>query len=163
MRAPVIALVLISLLAVPTARAQENDDLLVLGQLFCDLRKGGVEQPVRYLLTKAMLEAIDAAEVVSAAAEAAHPDDKPPLGDGIPFQSFPDVADTCQPSDHGVSGQDAWIAISYTFTLSPDANYTDRVVVKSENGRRLIDDVLYGSDKYGSSLRQALAAIAKTK
>lgn len=148
---------------VVAAPAQETDEHLVLGSLFCQLRANGGEQPVRYLLTKALLDAIDAAYATSDAWEKANPGDKPPLGDGIPFQSFPDVADGCGPTKSAVVDGVPMIDISYTFKAYPDADYADRIVVRNENGRPLIDDVLYQTNDYKSGLREILADIAAGK
>lgn len=162
MRLPAVLAAIVGTALASPALAQ-SDDHFLLGTFFCQMRANGAERPVRFLLTKAMLEAIDAAEVASEKYEAANPGDKPPLGDGIPFQSFPDVADSCAPSAAKADGQTVSIDIAYTFKATPDANFTDRLVVKEENGRPLIDDVLYGSDAYKSSLRQVLADIAAGK
>ena len=157
----VLAAIVGTLMASPSMA--QSDDHFLLGTFFCQLRANGAERPVRFLLTKALLEAIDAAQAASEKFEAANPGDKPPLGDGIPFQSFPDVADSCGPANFTEIGGVVQMDIQYKFKATPEANFSDRIVVKDENGRPLIDDVLYGSDNYKSGLRQVLADIAAGK
>ncbi len=163
MRAAVAIMTMLVAFAASEAKAQGKSDHLVLGQLFCDLRKDNAEVPVRYLLTEELLKQIDAAEAASQKFETDNPGDKPPLGDGIPFQSYPDVADQCRPASYTASGGNAQIDIQYSFTATPDANFTDRLVVKMESGRPLIDDVLYATDDYKLGLRKVLADIVAGK
>ena len=157
MHLKIAALLLLSTFSVSVARAGEgSDEHFVLGSFFCQMRAGGAERPVRYLLTRSLLEEIDQAEEKNEKIAAEHPDEKPPLGDGIPFQSFPDQADSCTPTSVDTVGGIETMDISYTFTATPDANWVDKVVVKHENGRLLIDDVLYGSEKHAVGLRKTL-------
>ena len=47
--------------------------------------------------------------------------------------------------------------VEYIFTDTPDANWTDRLVLVTEDGRPRIDDVLYGTS--GDGLRKALVEL----
>lgn len=162
MRRSIVLAAVLSVLIAPPVMAQDKD-LVALGTSFCQMRADGSEGQVRSLLTKSLLDAIDAAEAVSKKYEAANPGDKPPLGDGIPFQSFPDVPDSCAPANIKETGGSVEMDIEYKFKASPEGNFSDRTLVRQENGRPLIDDVLYGSDGYKSGLRQVLADIAAGK
>ena len=151
-----VAVLLLSAMPLAADAGEGSDDHFVLGTYFCQMRAGGAERPVRYLLTESLLEEIDKSEAKNAKIEAARPDEKPPLGDGIPFQSFPDQADSCAPTSVDTVDGVETMDISYKFTTTPDADWVDKVVVTKENGRLLIDDVLYGSEKHAAGLRKAL-------
>ena len=47
----------------------------------------------------------------------------------------------------------------YIFTDTPDANWTDRLVLVTEDGRLRIDDVLFGTRTAGDGLRSALVEL----
>lgn len=140
------------------SQAQEASDLLVLGSLFCSLRAGGAEEPARYLLTADLLALVDRAQARSDAIQQARPNEKPPLGDGIPYQSFPDAADECRAADYKIDGETITLDIAYTFKTQQGADWTDHLVVKRESGRPLIDDVRYGAEGATDSLRDVLKA-----
>ncbi len=81
--------------------------------------------PVEALVTPSLQKAITAAERLNAAFARKHPGDKPPLGDGLPWQGTADYAPQCR-ADHVVSGTDAArVTISYSFPGQPDADFTD--------------------------------------
>ena len=69
-------------LAQPAALTPEH-----IAQIFCLARIGNDMAPVEGLLTPGLTSAIAAAEAENAVIAAQHPDEKPPLGDGIPWQS----------------------------------------------------------------------------
>ena len=78
-----------------------------LGDLFCVVGKSGRdggEFGRMYLVTRALGAAIDEAVKKNDAIAAATPDEKPPLGDGVPFQSFPDEAPVCQAGKFAEAG-----------------------------------------------------------
>ncbi|HZY69077.1 MAG TPA: hypothetical protein VFE52_10835, partial [Devosia sp.] len=67
-----------------------------VGEIFCLSRLGSDDAAISGLLTPALAADIDAAGVANDAWIAANPpDEKPPLGDGIPWQSYPDYAPEC--------------------------------------------------------------------
>ena len=67
-----------------------------IGEIFCISRLGNDMAPVDGLLTAELTAAIADAEAKNDAIQQAHPDEKPPLGDGIPWQAFPDYASECK-------------------------------------------------------------------
>lgn len=124
--------------------------------LFC-AQHGSDDHGYRYLVTSSLLELIDKAQAKSDEIQAAAPDEKPPLGDGIPFQSYPDVAPVCK---QGAFAEGGIVAVEYAFPETPDANWTDRLKLVTEGGLLKIDDLLYG--KEGTDhLRKVLDDIAK--
>jgi hypothetical protein len=128
-----------------------------LVDLFC-AQHGSDQHGYRYLVTASLLELIDKAQAKSDEIQAAAPDEKPPLGDGTPFQSYPDIAPTCA---QGAFGPDAVVEVKYEFPDTPDANWTDRIKLVSEGGLLKIDDVLFGDQGTGDHLRGVLDDILK--
>ncbi|MET3924716.1 hypothetical protein [Devosia sp. 2618] len=118
-----------------------------IGEIFCLAVQASDMEALAGLQTPDLSAAIADAEVKNTAYEAAHPGDKPPLGNGIPWQTWMDVADTCTVGAIEMDGDTARIPIVYVFDTSPSANYTDHVllrIVPVEGGWRdawRIDDI----------------------
>lgn len=129
-----------------------------VAQKFCDTHRPGTQEAeaaTMLLLTPSLKAAMDEAVKKNDAWEAAHPGEKPPLGDGVPFQSYPDVAEKCLAGS--VSSDGTEVDIEYQFD-DPLANWTDRVKLAELDGKWLVDDILYGVNGFDESLRSALAA-----
>jgi hypothetical protein len=138
------------------ARAHKPEHV---AQLFCLARMADDDAPIRAMLTPDLAAAIASAEDKNAAIAAKTPDEKPPLGDGIPWQSFPDLADSCEAGTTSFMMDEATITVGYHFRSGQDADFTDILVlrqVEQASGRKLwrIDDIAYDT---GDSLRDALA------
>lgn len=65
----------------------------------------------------------------NSAFELAHHGDKPPLGDGLPWRSWPDYADGCSVGEALVENLVATVPITYSFSEYPDATYTNRLIL----------------------------------
>lgn len=147
---------------ISAAAADTSADAKKLGDLFCAVGKSGRdggEFGRMYLVTRALGAAIDEAVKKNDEIAAAKPDDKPPLGDGVPFQSYPDDAPVCYAGKFAEAGGRPTLEIEYIFADTAEANWTDRLVLVSEDGRLRIDDVLYGTDNSGDGLRKALVEL----
>jgi hypothetical protein len=96
-----------------------------IGQIFCIARLGNDMASVQGLLTEALSQAIADAEKKDDDWAKANPGDKPPLGDGIPWQAWPDYAPQCAVGNVVPATDKATVEIGYTFPESPDANFTD--------------------------------------
>lgn len=123
-----------------------------VGEIFCISRIGNDMAPVEGLLTVELKAAIAEAEAKNDAIQQAHPDEKPPLGDGIPWQAFPDYAAECKVGQVTREADQATVDISYGFPEYPDANFTDRLQLRlvsypmvSEPLWR-IDDLTYATE-----------------
>jgi hypothetical protein len=132
-----------------------------IGQIFCLSRLGSDEGAIMGILSPELATAIDAAWTANAAWVAANPsDEKPPLGDGIPWQAWPDYAAECTVGLATLMKTDAKVEISYGFPESPDANFTDTLLLKRVMNEGLgleqwrIDNVAYAT---GGDLRASLA------
>lgn len=108
------------------------------------------------LATTSLLKAIRKAEDKNSIIAKTYPNEKPPLGDGIPYQSYQDHAPFCRVDDVSYQRRKGEAIIAYIFPDTPEANWTDRLKLKNINGVWQIDDILYGSDKAHMTLRQVL-------
>ncbi len=132
-----------------------------VGQIFCLSRTASDVGPIMGLLTPDLSAAIAEAEARNAEIAAQHPDEKPPLGDGIPWQAWPDYAEKCEAGTAELMMDEARIAIRYDFPETPHAEYTDhlslRLVDDRETGLRVwrIDNIAYATD---GDLRTVLAS-----
>lgn len=98
-----------------------------IGEIFCISRLGNDMAPVQGLLTTGLTAAIAEAEAKNDAIQQAHPDEKPPLGDGIPWQASPDYAAECKIGTVTLEADRATVDIAYGFPDYPDADFTDRL------------------------------------
>ncbi len=134
-----------------------------IGDIFCIARLGNDMAPVEGLLTDGLRDAIAAAQVVSDTIARQHPDEKPPLGDGIPWQAFPDYAPHCEAGPAILQMDESRVTVSYIFPDSPGAGFADTLVLRlvplaaQPDGKVWrIDDVEYATEP---SLRGILAGI----
>lgn len=133
-----------------------------IGQIFCIASLGNDMDIVGPLLSHDLTEVIAAAWEQNAALEAANPGDKPPLGDGLPWRTWPDYADGCTVGEGLAERESAYVDITYTFSEAPDANYTNTLVLRPAtfaDGADLvwrIDDIELGE---GMTMRSALAGV----
>ncbi len=127
-----------------------------IAQEFCSAVQSGNQTAIESLLTPSLQRAVQRAQRHSDAIQKSRPTEKPPLGDGIPYQSYPDRADRCEA---GLKITSAIQEIRYLFAAYPDANWTDRIVlVKNKDGAQKIDDILYAPD-YKDSLRNVVKEV----
>lgn len=132
-----------------------------LGEIFCLSRVASDTGPIEGLLTADLKALIADAERQNAEIAAHQPDEKPPLGDGVPWQAWPDYAAKCDAGPAELMMDEARIAISYDFPEAPHAEYTDylwlRLVDEPVTGQRVwrIDNLAYATD---GDLRTALAS-----
>jgi hypothetical protein len=164
MRMSLLALLLAGgIFALPAAA----DDSMVtlkpeqIGQIFCLSRTGNDEGPIQGLLTGELDAVIADAWTRSDAWEAANPGEKPPLGDGVPWQAWPDYAPKCQVGLVTLMKSDAKVEIAYGFDDAA-ANFTDTLLLKRvempDYGTAFwrIDNIAYAT---GGDLRAALTEV----
>jgi hypothetical protein len=136
-----------------------------IGQIFCLSRLGNDEAVISGILTDELSRAIAAAEQQDTDYAKKHPDEKPPLGDGIPWQSSPDYAAKCDTGLVTLSRTDAKVEIKYGFPDAPGANFTDTLILRKiplegmNVGYWRIDDVVYPD---GTDLKTSLVTIFET-
>jgi hypothetical protein len=160
---PYLVLLASSLAAFPAAADETMTGLKPeqIGQIFCLSRVGNDEAAIAGLLSPGLSAAIDEAWVKDAAWEAANAGEKPPLGDGIPWQAWPDYAAECTVGLATLMKTDAKVEIAYGFPDSPDANFSDTLLLTRITDEALgidrwrVDNVAYAT---GGDLRAVLAA-----
>jgi hypothetical protein len=138
-----------AVLAATPIRAGEADDV---AKAFCATRISSDSDKVKPLLTGSLLALINDAEERSAIIASGNPDEKPPLGDGVPYQSFPDVPDHCQPTAPLIKGGSIELPVTYEFNAYPDATWTDTLVLAEDGGKLRINDIRYPGSADGSAL-----------
>ncbi|SMQ70321.1 hypothetical protein SAMN06295905_1885 [Devosia lucknowensis] len=138
-----------------------------VGQIFCIGSLGNDMTPVAAMLTADLRTVIEMAIEANTAFELAHPGDKPPLGDGLPWRSFPDYADGCSVGAVSEDVSTATVEIHYTFSDATDASYSDTLLLLSENFEPdmphvwRVDDVqMVGGNSMRALLDAAFAADA---
>jgi hypothetical protein len=119
---------------------------------FCAARTADDEALLRPLLSPSLLALIAEAQERNRIIAEANPDEKPPLGDGIPYQAFPDRADTCQPGEPVAESGRTDVPIGYVFAKTPEANWTDTLMLLSADGKLLIDDIRFQGSADGSGI-----------
>ena len=147
--------------AVPAMPAFAQDIYLIpeqLGQIFCVARLANDMPAAGGLLTPGLVQAIAEAEAANAEIAAQNPDEKPPLGDGIPWAAWPDHPSGCTPGEPQWEMDEARLKVSYAFAEAPDAGFTDTLLLKLEPGPYgttawRIDNLVYAT---GGDLRTTL-------
>lgn len=157
--AGVLPLVLLSTL--PTHAQMPTIEPEGIAQIFCISSLGNDMAAVEALLSNELEDLVAEAWAKNAAFEAAHPGDKPPLGDGLPWRTWPDYADGCTFGEGMAERESAYITITYTFSEAPDASYSNDLMLvpaKFADGAPLvwrIDDIDLGE---GNTFRKVLAS-----
>lgn len=152
------AVVLAMTLATTFVASAQDADVDAYVQAFCGLREADGGAGRIYLLSPGLTEVVTAALEKNAAIQAKTPDEKPPLGDGVPYQGFQDYAPVCEPGASVAEGDKVVAEVKYAFPDEEGAKATDRLVlVKGEGGVYVIDDIRYGAEGDENTLRSALA------
>jgi len=116
------------------------------GKLFCEASLADDMSIIEDKLTPGLGLVVAEAVAKNTQAEVSFPDEKPPLGDGLPWRSYQDFADGCELGEilKGKTDDQTLVEIRYSFKDYPDANYTDRLVLVpsiTEPGSWELDDI----------------------
>jgi hypothetical protein len=126
--------VFIALLALATTAPAEAQMVTItpeqIGEIFCIGSLGNDMAPVEALLTPDLATTIADALDRSDAIQTEHPDEKPPLGDGVPWRSWQDYADGCSVTGAVAAAGSATVTIAYSFADYPEANYSNSLLLK---------------------------------
>jgi hypothetical protein len=125
------------------ALAEDNPRAIV--GAFCKARLANDEEATLALMTPSLLKVIAEAKARNDVIAKATPDEKPPFGDGIPYQSFPDVAPGCEAGEIVEKPGRTEAEVIYRFTDTPNADWTDRLKLVPEGDTLLIDDILFAN------------------
>lgn len=151
-----------SLLAGLVSMSGAAETAVDVAAAFCKTRTAGDPEAVKPLLTPSLLAVIAEAEARNRIIAEGNPDEKPPLGDGVPYQTFQDLPDTCEPGQPAERAGRTEVPVTYGFEKTPDANWTDTLVLVAADGRPMIDDVRYQGSADGGGmhgLREILHAM----
>lgn len=148
---------LFGLVAMPALAAGQSTPEQ-LGDLFCKASLSDDMSRIESDRSPSLALAIAEAEAKNTQIQASAPDEKPPLGDGLPWRSWQDFADGCTVGNTFWSADRVFVEINYSFSESPDANYTDQLVLihgaEDQNSWQL-DDVVFAA---GMTMRSSLAS-----
>ncbi|KRA98999.1 hypothetical protein ASD83_00170 [Devosia sp. Root685] len=141
----------------PTAAFAADSTPADIGAIFCKASLEDDMSPFEAALTPDLSAVIAEAEAKNAEIQAATPNEKPPLGDGLPWRSWTDYADGCAVGTITEEAGKTLVEIRYSFTTSPDANYADHLVLIPATGNDSwqLDDINLID---GMTLRSVLAA-----
>lgn len=133
----------ILVLLVGSAGAQDNPGAVV--EAFCKTRLAYDEKATLALMTPSLRKVIDEAKARNDVIAKATPNEKPPFGDGIPYQSFPDAAPGCEAGKIDEKPGRIEAEITYRFPDTPNADWTDRLKLVPEGDKLLVDDILFAN------------------
>lgn len=111
------------------------------------LPEGETLRHYRPLLSKRLLGLIAEATRYRNAVAAAHPDDKPPYGDGDLFTSLFEGPTGYRLGKRALLAPDREsieVELSYSEPRTPDTYWTDRALMLREDGQWKLDDIEYG-------------------
>lgn len=128
------------ILAGPAWAADEPKDIAAA---FCKARLQNDEPATLKLLSPSLLKVIEDAEARNKVIADAQPDEKPPFGDGIPYQSFQDQASDCKVVNVVDASNHKEAEVHYSIAGSPSADWTDRLKLVAEPDGWRIDDILF--------------------
>lgn len=151
--APLAAL--LPLLASPVAAQMATPTAQELAAVFCVGRTGNDEAIIRATLSPELLAAIEAAETENDILQKATPDEKPPLGDGIPWSSYPDYASQCAATFVAEADGSTLVDITYGYSDNPET-YVDQLIMKRSGEFLRIDNIVYATE---GNLRDVLASV----
>ena len=131
-----------------------------VGDIFCIATLAGDMSEIGGMLTPMLAETITIAETRNAQFQSQHLGDKPPLGDGLPWRSYPDFPDSCTVGATTLTDDatGASVEINYSFKADPSANYTDTLQVKQTDGTDRFYQIEDIDQVDGQSFTAALAA-----
>ncbi len=144
-------------LALPASAMASAMTPQTLGERFCTAMLDPSSDPLT-LVTPALADVITSALARNAEIQAAVPDEKPPLGDGIPWRSWQDLPDGCAVGPIDNRATQSGVTLRYSFSEEADADFEDVLVVAPIPGHAPnlgVDDIVFST---GSTLREALDA-----
>lgn len=130
-----------------------------VAEAFCKARVADDEPATLRLVTTSLAAAIEHAKARSDVIAKAAPGEKPPFGDGIPYQAFADIAGICDVGETSEKAGVIEVEVKYRFPETSNADWTDRLKLATEDGRLLVDDILFADVANGEpdqGLRRAL-------
>lgn len=127
------------------------------GALFCRASLADNMAPIEALLTPELTDIAHHALDLNDEIQAAYPDEKPPLGDGLPWRSWTDAASTCVVEGIREGSPETRVTIRYGFADAPGADYSDTLLITDLGGGnwRLTDIEMEGGARFRDILETA--------
>ena len=126
------------------------DTAVGAGTAFCETRLNSDDAALRGLFSPSLLAIVKEAERRNDIIAKATPDEKPPFGDGVPYQSFQDHAPVCKVGRVEETSSSIDVEIHHSFPDTPNADWTDRLVLLPRAEGYLIDDILFANVANGN-------------
>jgi hypothetical protein len=129
-----------------------------LATAFCAAQTENDESRLRGMMTDDLVSVITEAERRNAAIAETSGEADAPLANGIPYRSFEDPPAACRAGKIAPSANVTIVDIAYAAT-SKSGEWTDRIVLKVDNGELRVDDILFAmfpTDTYSAGLRRLL-------
>lgn len=142
------AVVLAALVTASPALAAET--AVDAGTAFCETRLKSDDAALLGLFSPSLRAIVKEAENRNDIIAKATPNQKPPFGDGIPYQSFQDRAPVCKVGRVEETSNRAEVEIHYSFPDTPNADWTDRLLLLPRAQGYLIDDILFANVANGN-------------
>lgn len=152
-----IAALLLALACAPPALADDNPANLAAA--FCAAQTANDESRLRGMMTADLVSVIAEAEKRNAAIAETSGETDAPLANGIPYRSFDEPPATCRAGNVSPSANVTIVDVAYA-AASKSGEWTDRIVLKQDNGELRVDDILFAmfpTDTYSAGLRRLLA------
>lgn len=147
----------LALLAVPPALAVEPImPAHVVAEMFCMARTVGDMSLAEPYFSAELSFAIEKALALNAVIQKEHPDEKPPLGDGVPWSSYEDAAGECSVDYAAARANPEAIPVTYTYAGDPKVTWSDTLLLRTVDGEWKLDDIAYGEG--GGRLVETLEA-----
>ncbi len=153
---PLALLIAAPTLPAATFAAEPEMPAHIVAETFCVAMIVGDMTMISDHLTSELYKAIGQALLKNDEIQKQHPDEKPPLGDGVPWASYQDAVSDCAVDYDAAKNTPATIPITYSFPDAPDAGWTDTLVLKVVDGEWQLEDVRYED---GGSLAEALVTL----
>jgi hypothetical protein len=138
-----LALPFVVLAIGPAATTEPQMPAHVVAEMFCMARTVGDMSLIDEYLTSALYTAIGDALLRNSQIQEQAPDEKPPLGDGVPWASYQDAVPSCVVDYVAAEATPTAIPVTYAFPDAPEAGWTDTLVLVSVEGEWQLDDLLY--------------------
>lgn len=132
MRRLAVSLLCLQLLPAPAFAQTATVTPQQIGEVFCMSRLGNDDAILSGVLSAELRTLVAYSQARSDAIARAYADEKPPLGDGVPWASFPDAIDTCSLGSIATEGAAALVVIQYGFAADPGADFSDTLELAAE-------------------------------
>ncbi len=137
------SLTILTIIAATTARAQDITAAEALAIEYCAAAIRFDEAAAEILMSPALRSLIAEARSANDAYLTKYPEDKPPLGDGLPLTGYQDAAESCLPE----SVTESSAVLVFAPASSPTDIWRDQIEFEVQaDGTLAVSDILYAPD-----------------